>query len=372
MRIAIAGRPGAGKSTLFELLIGHGGAAGADASGRSGLRIAHAEVPDPRVEALSRSYRPRKTTPARLIFQDLEQKSGPIYPALSPERRDLLAQSELILLVIDLHSSDPTEWEAEAAVQWRAAVDEYVLCDLAVVETRRDRVEKALKIGQKPAFPGEPEVLQRLHTNLESGTPVRSLVFNEDEERGLRGYSFMSARPLLPAFNVNESHLGRAREILGRVSATIVGTSEAAGEPGPANSWVFFCAEVEKQILELPPEDRSTFLEAFDLAEPAVAQVIRAAYHVSGLQSFFTVGEDEVRAWTVRQGATAPEAAGVIHSDLEKSFVRAEVLSYQDWVRFGSHAAARDKGAVRLEGREYVVRDGEILNIRSGLARGGR
>jgi ribosome-binding ATPase len=369
MRIAIAGRPGAGKSALFELLVHRAGPDGADASGRGGLRTAHAEVPDPRVGELSRAYHPRKTILARLIFQDLEQKSGPVYPALSSERRDLLGQSELILLVIDLYNPGPGEWRAEAVSQWRAALEEYTICDLAVVESRRERLEKAIKIGQKPSFPGEPDVLARLHAHLEVGKPASEFPFTEDEERGLRGYSFLSARPVLPAFNLDESNLAGAAGALRGIAEEIL----AGGAPPDAEPpWVLLCAEAERQIQELPVEDQAAFLEAFHLTEPAVAQVIRAAYRVAGLQSFFTVGEDEVRAWTVRRGATAPEAAGVIHSDLEKGFVRAEVLSYDDWVRYGSHAAAREKGAVRLEGREYVVQDGDILNIRSGLARGGR
>lgn len=395
MRIAIAGRPGAGKSALFELLVHRAGPDGADASGRGGLRTAHAEVPDPRVGELSKAYNPRKTTLARLVFHDLEQKSGPVYPALSPERRDLLAQSELILLVIDLYNSSPDEWKAEAVSQWRAAIEEYTISDLTVVETRIERLEKALKIGQKPSFPSEPEVLRRLHAHLEVGRSAREFPFTEDEERGLRGYAFLSARPLLPAFNLDESDLAGAADALRPIAEAILAgatvgdaTGDTAGGsdsremagPAPGTSgqvaagvpWVYFCAEAERQIQELPPADQAGFLEAFHLSEPAVAQVIRAAYNLAGLLSFITVGDDEVRAWTLRRGATAPEAAGAIHSDLEKGFVRAEVLAYEDWVRYGSHAAARDKGAVRLEGREYVVRDGDIVNIRSGLARGGR
>ncbi len=369
MRIAIAGRPGAGKSALFDLLVHRDASGGAEASSRGGLRTAHAEVPDRRVDDLSRAYEPRKTTRARLVFQDLEQKSAPVYPALSPERRDLLAQSDLILLVIDLYNSRPQGWETEGALQWRVATEEFVLCDLAVVESRRERLQKALRIGQKPSFPGEPEVLDRLHRHLEVGKPAIAFPFTDDEARGLRGYSFLSARPVLPAFNLDETHLAGAAETLRGIADRLRGGDTAPAEEAP---WVYFCAEAERQIQELPAGDQAAFLEAFHLEEPAVAQIIRAAYRVAGLQSFYTVGEDEVRAWTVRRGALAPEAAGVIHSDLEKGFVRAEVLAYDDWVRYGSHAAAREKGAVRLEGREYVVRDSDILNIRSGLARGGR
>lgn len=367
MQIGIAGRPGAGKSALFDLLgDGSGGSGSGDASGRGGLRIAHVRVPDPRVDEMAAAYRPKKTTHARLVFQELEQKAGPTYPALSAERREMLSKADLVLLVIGLHPHEPGQWEAEAGRQWREATEEAVLTDLTVVETRLERLEKLLKIGQKAQFPGEPDVLARLRVHLESGRPARTFAFTPEEERGLRGYSFLSARPFLPAFNIDEAHLGGARDLV----QTMAGRWESDGaEPLP---WLLFSAEVERQIRDLPAEEQETFLQAFGLEEPAVAQIIRAAYGLAGLISFFTVGPDEVRAWTVRRGALAPAAAGVIHSDLEKGFVRAEVLPYADWKACGGETGARERGAFRLEGKEYVVQDGDILHVRSGLAKGGR
>lgn len=377
MRIVLAGRPGAGKSSLFDLVGSYSGgsapqgaAAGSRGSAapaprpaprsesKGGLRMAHVEVPDPRLWELSAAFHPRKTTPARIQFDDLEQKAAPTYPALSSERRDMLAQSELILLILDLFSVDPDDWPDAVRVQWALASEEFVLCDLAVVETRLERVRKLVRIGQKPAFPSEVEVLERLREALEGGRPVAQVDLNEEEKRHLRGYSFLSDRPMLPAFNIGEEHLVGAGERLAPLAAPL------------SSSWVYFSAEVEAQIQQLPPEDQSTFLEAFGLTEPAVAQVIRAAYDLAGLHCFFTVGEDEVRAWSVPKGALAPQAAGAIHSDLEKGFVRAEVLSFDDWRANGSYAAARDKGLFRLEGKEYRVHDGDIVNIRSGLAKG--
>jgi len=386
MKIAIAGRPGAGKSALYDLLAFHAAAAAeasgrpgagsragsggrsAAESGRGGVRIVHVEVPDVRLMELSRAYRPRKTTPARLALEELEQKSGPTYPALTPERRDMLAQAELILLVISLYQEAPEGWEAEALRQWRQAHEEYALIDLAVVETRLQRLEKSLKIGQPPNFPGEHEALLRLRERLESGLPVAGLDLPPEQQRGLRGFSFLTARPVLPAFNIDEAHLADAE---GHPERVVRALGLATGENGGA-PWVLFSAEVERQILELPSAERAPFLEAYGLTEPAADQIIRAAYTLAGLASFFTVGDDEVRAWTIRQGMTAPQAAGVIHSDLEKGFVRAEVLPFEAWKACGSEAAAKEKGLARLEGREYVVRDGDILHIRSGLAKGGR
>lgn len=362
MRIVLAGRPGAGKSTLFDLLAGR--EASTSARG-GGLRIAHVPVPDSRLTDLSAAFKPKKTTPARLEFQDLEQKAGPNYPALSPERREAVTKAELLLLVVELWNDEPGSWVELARRQWMEVREEFLLLDLATVEKRLEKVEKLVKVGQKPAFTTEPEVLAQLKSTLESGRPISDHKWSEEEERGLRGYGFLSGSKVLPAFNVNELHLEQA-------PAWIRSLESSLGQPG--YEWLgeerlVFSAEVESQIQELPADEQATFLDAFGLQEPAVNQVIRAAYRLAGLHCFFTAGDDEVRGWTVRQGATAPEAAGVIHTDLEKGFVRAEVLAFDDWRKCVTLSAARDQGLLRLEGKDYVVRDGDIVNIRSGLAK---
>lgn len=351
MRIALAGRPGSGKSTLFDLFEGR-----PPGPVPHGLRIAHVDVPDARLWKLSGAFRPKKTTPARLEFQELEQKSGPSYPALSPERREMLTKNDLVLLVVELFTTSPEQWTAEARTQIAEARDEFSILDLATIESRLERVRKMVRSGQKPAFPSEVDVLEELHAGLQEGRTVRDHDVVRGLEKELRGFGFLSALELLPAFNVAEDHLDRAGEIseLG---------SLVSGDP------VVFCAETERQIQELPPEERASFAEAFGLKEPAVDQTIRAAYQRVGLHSFFTVGPDEVRAWSVPHGSTAPQAAGAIHSDLEKGFICAEVVSYEDWESVGTMSKAKDKGVLRLEGKDYVVRDGDILNIRSGLAK---
>ncbi len=362
MRIVLAGRPGAGKSTLFDLLAGR---EATSASRGAGLRMAHVAVPDARLQELSDAFKPKKTTPARLEFQDLEQKSGPTYPALSPERREAVTKAELLLLVVELWDDDPAHWTELARLQWQEVREEFLILDLGTVEKRLEKVERLVKIGQKPAFTGEPELLSQLKSLLESGRPISDREMSEEELHGLRGYGLLSGSRILPAFNVNESHLELAPGWLKEVEVH-------ASEPGfewLGDERLIFSAEVERQIQELPPEEQATFAEAFGLKEPAVNQVIRAAYRLAGLHCFFTAGDDEVRGWTVRQGATAPECAGAIHTDLEKGFVRAEVLAFDDWKRLGSLSAAREKGTLRLEGKDYVVKDGDILNIRSGLAK---
>jgi ribosome-binding ATPase len=360
MRIALAGQPGSGKSSLFDLLVwreGQDERRRLAAAEQSGLRIAHVEIPDPRVEALARAYKPRKTTPARLEFLDLEQKSGPPYPGLTPQRREMLAHADLILLVIDLAGEERSDWGKCALAQWRAALDEYILLDQATVEGRLERMTKLLRIGQDTGAPGEAELLADLRQGFEEGRTVHASGRTPEQERLLRGYSFLSDRPVLPAFHLAEDDLAHSDEAL----------AAAAGPLSPR--WTYFCAPVERQIRELPSEDQEQFLQAFGLRETALGPIIRQAYHQGGFHCFFTVGEDEVRAWGLRQGASVREAAGVIHTDLERGFVRAEVLSYSEWESRGSHDACREAGLVRLEGKDYTVFDGDILNIRSGLAR---
>ncbi|MFN8549297.1 MAG: DUF933 domain-containing protein [Candidatus Eisenbacteria bacterium] len=362
MRIVLAGRPGAGKSTLFDLVAGRDAA---PAARGAGLRIAHVPVPDARLQELSVAFKPKKTTPARLEFQDLEQKAGPNYPALSPERREAVTKAELLLLVVELWGDPPDAWTDLAREQWQELREEFLLLDLATIEKRLEKVEKLVKVGQKPAFTGEPELLSQLKTLLESGRPISDRALTVEEDHGLRGYGLLSGSKILPAFNVNEQHLDQA-------PAWAASVSTHSGQPGfewLGQERLVFSAEVERQIQELPPEEQASFAEAFGLTEPAVNQVIRAAYRLAGLHCFFTAGDDEVRGWTVRQGSTAPECAGAIHTDLEKGFVRAEVLAFDDWKRLGSLHAAREQGVLRLEGKEYVVKDGDILNIRSGLAK---
>ena len=365
MRIALAGRPGAGKSSLFDLFEGRG--AGEPAP--HGLRIAHVEVPDARLWRLSEAFQPKKTTPARLEFQELEQKAGPTYPALSPERREMMTKCDLVLLVVDLFTSGPDEWKGEARVQINQVIEEFALLDLATVESRLERLRKLVKIGQSPAFPSELEVLEGLHEGLQEGRPVRDQQEVIDGlTKELRGFGFLSALEILPAFNVGEDHL----EDRAGLETLVTELPASARSDAPP---IIFCAAVEQQIQELPEEERSSFMEMFGLHEPAISQTIRAAYERVGLHSFFTVGPDEVRAWSVRKGSTAPQAAGAIHSDLEKGFVRAEVVSYADWETAAgdkpAHAmhTVKEKGLFRLEGKEYVVSDGDILNIRSGLAK---
>jgi GTP-binding protein YchF len=225
---------------------------------------------------------------------------------------------------------------------------ELVLHDLAIVEKRLDRLRKE---GHKGT--GEFHELERLHAQLDGGKPLRTMAWSDAEEKELVHFAFLSRRPLLAAVNVAED--AAAAPAPPPVEA-------AARERG--SEVLSLCAAVEAEIAELAPAEQPDFLASLGLAEPAQARFIRAAYHLLDLVSFFTVGEDEVRAWPLRRGDRAPRAAGRIHSDLERGFIRAEVMHDADFMALGSEARARHEGKLRLEGKEYVVQDGDILNIR--------
>jgi GTP-binding protein YchF len=225
---------------------------------------------------------------------------------------------------------------------------ELVLHDLGLVEKRLERLAREHKQGS-----AEHHELERLHAHLDPGQPLRTMKWSDAEEKELAHFSFLSRRPLLVVVNVAEDQAAASPP-----SGVLAAAKERSCEV------LSLCGTIEAEIADLPPSDQPEFLASLGLAEPARARFIRAAYHLLDLISFFTVGEDEVRAWPIRRGDKAPRAAGRIHSDLERGFIRAEVMHYQDFMSAGSEAAARHEGKLRLEGKEYVVHDGDIMNIR--------
>jgi hypothetical protein len=225
---------------------------------------------------------------------------------------------------------------------------ELVLHDLAIVEKRLDRMRKEHGKGT-----GEFHELERLHGHLDQGLPLRLMKWSDAEEKELSHFAFLSRRPLLVAVNAAEGDAASLPPPAAERGARTVGAEI-----------ISLCAAVEAEIADLDPAEQPEFLASLGLAEPARSRFIRAAYHLLDLISYFTVGEDEVRAWTIRKGTDAQRAAGKIHSDIERGFIRAEVVAYDDFIAHGSLAAARDKGLVRLEGKTYEVKDGDIINFR--------
>jgi len=340
MKAGLVGYARTGKTTLFNALTGQ------NAGARAQVNLGSIKVPDPRIDALSAIYKPRKTTYAEMRFVDVPGPRGK-GSGLDAEALRALLEVDAFCLVVRGFSA-PDGAPADPAREIADFDAELVLHDLDKVEKRLDRLRKEHGKGTS-----EQMELERLRAHLDRGAPLRAMALSDSEEKELAHYDFLSRRPLLVVSNVAEERaaeeapppvLGLARERSAGVLA--------------------LCASVEAEIARLDPAEQPEFLKSLGLSEPARARFLRAAYALLDLISFFTVGEDEVRAWPVHRGDKAPRAAGRIHSDLERGFIRAEVVHYDDFIATGSESRARQEGKLRLEGKEYVVKDGDILNIR--------
>ncbi|HET9596199.1 MAG TPA: DUF933 domain-containing protein [Anaeromyxobacteraceae bacterium] len=342
MKAGLVGYSPSGKTTLFDALTGqhkHGAAARA-------VNLGVIKVPDPRIDSLSAIFKPKLTTYAEMHFVDVPgpSKKG---SGLDADALRALAEVDAFCLVVRGFSGfDGTPGDPERELGDFDA--ELVLHDLGLVEKRLERLSREHKQGSS-----EHHELERLHAHLDPGQPLRRMRWTEAEENELAHFSFLSRRPMLVVVNVPEEQAAAAPP-----AAVLTASKERGCEV------LSLCATIEAEIADLPPSDQPEFLASLGLAEPVRARFIRAAYHLLDLVSFFTVGEDEVRAWPIRRGDRAPRAAGRIHSDLERGFIRAEVMHYQDFMAAGSEAKARHDGKLRLEGKEYVVQDGDIMNIR--------
>jgi ribosome-binding ATPase len=357
MKLGILGPPQSGKTTLFTALT-RGQAETGSARGEK-VHLGSVRIPDARLERLRDIYQPKKFTPAKVDYVDA--------PALETSRGERGALSALTALrdvdafVLVIRAfEDPSvphfmqTVDAARDAAWLAG--ELLLEDLAVVERRLERIEKALKVGKKPEDANEYEALKKVKAALEAEGPARAAGLNALQERSLRGFQLLSARPWIVVVNVDDAALKLEEEaVAGPVRGRL---------PGAAPPVIALSAKTEAELVALADADAAEFMAVLGIREPGLTRMIRLSYAALGLISFFTVGPDEVRAWTLREGALAPEAAGVIHSDLERGFIRAEVISYEDHIDAGTMAKARERGLLRTEGRDYKVRDGDIVNIR--------
>ena len=345
-RVGILGLPQSGKSTLFEILLQGSGAQPAT-SGREAVGVV--KVPDERVDRLSALYQPKKTTTTTIQFVDTVA-AGHQSARASAKGPDLFSgvrNCDALVGVVRAFENPavPAAKGVDAARDLRDLDTELVFNDLAICETRLERIEKDMRIGKKQAEP-EQKVLLRCKACLESEHPLREQTFDEEELRWIRGFQFLTLKPLLVVYNQDDA------------------STAAPPAAGIGTRAVALRAHLEREIVTLPPDERLAFRQELGVAEDGLSLVIRACYDLLGLISFFTVGPDEVRAWTVHRGDTAVDAAGEIHSDLAKGFIRAEVIPYDKLLEVGGHAPAREKGWLRLEGREYRVQDGDCLEIR--------
>jgi GTP-binding protein YchF len=357
MKLGILGPPQSGKTTLFAALT-RGQALSGSARGEA-VHLGSVKVPDARLDRLRDLYQPKKFTPAKVDYVD-----APPLETGRAERGALAALTALrdvdaFVLVIRAFE-DPSvphfQQSVDAARDAGWLLSELILEDLALVERRLERIEKAVKVGKKPEDPNEYDALKCVREALEAERPARAAGLTPAGERALRGFQLLSMRPWIVVVNAEDAQLKQGEAALtGPVAARF-------GEASPPV--IALSAKTEAELVQLSEEDAAEFMGVLGIAEPGLVRMIRLSYATLGMISFFTVGPDEVRAWTVPEGALAPQAAGAIHSDLERGFIRAEVVSYDDLVRTGAMPKAKEMGLLRTEGRDYRVRDGDVVNIR--------
>ncbi|HZS33099.1 MAG TPA: DUF933 domain-containing protein [Methylomirabilota bacterium] len=353
MKLGIIGFPGSGKTTLFNLLTG----AAVPAVTRGRLNVGVARVPDERVTRLAALFRPQRTVHATVEVVDLAGFERGARATLDVGE---LRNSDALLHVVRAFPTPAPGSSSEVAREVQGLEEELVLADLEVLERRLERLGPGLKRRPTEGEQREEALLARLRGPLGEGLPLRAHPLSPDEARLLRGFQFLSLKPILHCLNVAEEDVARREERLAELEAV-------AKRPHTMVGWI--SAVVEAEVAALPAEDQRSFLDALGLPEPALHRVVRDAYALLGLASFFTVGEDEVRAWTIPAGARAVEAAGVVHSDIARGFIRAEVIGWAELLEAGSLAEARRRGLLRLEGKDYPVRDGEICHFRFNVAR---
>jgi GTP-binding protein YchF len=343
MKIGLVGFAGSGKTTVFNTMTGLDVPVGFGGD----LRIGTVRVPDERIDRLSRIFKPRKTIYAEMSFSDIPGEHGSEHKGLSTKALQQIRDQEALCLVIRDFRHAAVAGEPDPMRDLEAFHLECSFADLELIERRLDRMRREHGARHDEA------VFERMKTTLEEGHPLRSLSATELDRSALRGYGFLTDRPLLVALNRDEA---RASDPMPAPLDARIRALHAAG--------LVLSASVEAEIAALQPEEQAAFLEDLGLRESALARFIRTAYGLLDLISFFTVGPDEVRAWTIRRGATARQAAGRIHSDLERGFIRAEVIPYAVFMEYGSEQAVKSAGRLQIEGKDYVVSDGDIIHVR--------
>ncbi len=354
MRLGIIGLPNSGKTTIFNALTGQNLGTAAVSSGQFEVHTAVVDVPDPRLKALSALYSPKRIVYTAITFADIAGLDKGISDGgLKGQFRNELSQVDGFVHVVRAFEDDTVPHpyiDIDPARDLEIIDAEFILDDLLTVEKRLHKVSEEIRIKGKKLeaqYEGEIEVLEKMKAALEAETPLRDLELTEDQIKPLRGFGFLTLKPVLVIINQGEEKT--ALPDYAHQKTHLVGLQ----------------GQLEAEIAQLDnPDDVTMFMEEYGITELSAAKVIRLAYELMAIQTFFTVGDDECRAWSVRIGATAPEAAGAIHSDLQRGFIRAEVIYYQDLLDAGSEAAVKQVGKMSLQGKDYVVKDGDIVHIR--------
>ncbi len=349
MKLGIIGLPQSGKTTIFNALT-RGNMPTTASAGRIEIHTAVVDVPDPRVDKLSAMFKPKKTIYAKVTYTDIAGlEGGSAKTGISGQLLNQLAQMDGFILVVRAFEDENVPHPSGSVDPKRdveAMLSELLLNDLIAVERKLERLTDERRKGgtDKTINARQTELFERLNKTLSDNKPLRDMEFNSEEQKELASYGLLSRKPILTVFNLGE------------------------GQKAPSvqldHPCVDLMGKLEMEIAQLSPDDAAVFMQEYGIEELSLSKMIRLSYDLLKLQSFFTVGEDEVRAWTTHCGASAVEAAGEIHTDLQRGFVRAEVVAYEDLISLGGMNEAKTKGKLRLEGKEYPVKDGDIMHIR--------
>jgi ribosome-binding ATPase len=362
LRAGIVGLPNVGKSTLFNALTAQQSALAANYPFATiEPNVGVVAVPDDRLEPLAKIVKTETILPATFEFVDVAGlvRGASMGEGLGNKFLAHIRETDMVIQVVRCFE-DESVVHVEGSIDPRRDVEtiqiELALSDLATVERRKERTQKAAKAGDKSAR-AEMQVLEKLLLALEQGKSARTVEITADDRATARQLFLLTLEPTIYAANVNEATLADRDKNPHVRTLREIARAEAAES-------VVICAQLEAELVALPPEERQQYLQSVGVPSSGVDRLIKKAYHLLGLISFMTAGEKEVRAWTIPRGTRAPQAAGAIHSDMERGFIRAEVISCEDLIRASSYAAAREKGLVRLEGKDYEIREGDVVYFR--------
>lgn len=359
MKIGIVGLPLSGKTTLFNALTGSEIDTAAFMGGKSDAHQAMVYVPDDRVEKLSEIFLPKKKTPATIEYVDLAGLSSSVQKkaGFSDQFLGQIRTVDAILITLRAFTDENIPHPLTSVDPGRdlnVIESEFILSDLAIIENRMNRLERQMRAKKQDQDVREFAVLERFKESLENEHPLRQLDIDENDELLIRGYQFLTLKPLIILLNINEDDIN---------NSSVLEPLQHRGE----NSFekvLSVSAKIEMEIQQLSEEEAELFRSDLGITESAMGKLIATSYDLLGLLSFLTVGSDEVRAWTIAENTHAPIAGGTIHSDIERGFIRAEVVAFDEFISRGSLAQCRNDGVLRLEGRDYIVKDGDIINFR--------